>query len=47
MEDSDPQIRIQAIRVSETIYKSGDKSLGADYKAMTRDTDTDVVMQAV
>ena len=47
MKDSDPQIRIQAIRVSETIYKSGDKSLGADYKAMTRDRDTDVVMQAV
>ena len=47
MKDTHPQIRIQAIRVSETIYKSGDKSLGADYKAMTRDRDTDVVMQAV
>ncbi len=47
MKDSDPQIRIQAIRVSETLYKAGDKSLGADYKAMARDADTDVVMQAV
>ena len=47
MKDSDPQIRVQAIRVSETLYKSGDKSFGADYSAMARDADTDVVMQAV
>ena len=26
MEDSDPQIRIQAIRASETLYKAGDKT---------------------
>ena len=47
MKDADPQVRIQAIRVSEKLYKGGDKSLGADYKAMARDADTDVVMQAV
>jgi putative membrane-bound dehydrogenase-like protein len=47
MKDSDPQIRLQAIRVSETLYKSGDKSFAADYSAMARDADTDVVMQAV
>jgi len=47
MKDADPQVRVQAIRVSETLYKAGDKSFGADYKAMTRDTDTDVVVQAV
>jgi hypothetical protein len=47
MKDSDPQIRIQAIRVSETLYKAGDKSFGADYKTMSGDSDSDVVMQAV
>src|SRR4029079_11383347 len=47
MKDADPQVRVQAIRVSETLYKAGDKSFGADYKAMTRDTDTAVVVQAV
>ncbi len=47
MKDTDPQVRIQAIRVSETLYKAGDKSLGADYIALARDADTDVVMQAV
>jgi cytochrome c5 len=47
MEDTDPQIRVQAIRVSESLYKGGDKSFGSDYKAMTRDADTDVVMQAM
>ena len=31
MKDSDPQIRIQAMRVSETLYKAGDKTLAADY----------------
>jgi mono/diheme cytochrome c family protein len=47
MESPDPQIRIQAIRVSETLYKAGDKSFGADYKALTKDPDSDVIMQAV
>ncbi len=47
MKDADPQIRIQAIRVSETLYKAGDKSFGTDYVAMARDADADVVMQAV
>jgi len=47
MKDADPQIRLQAIRVSETLYKAGDHSFGDDYKAMTRDADTDVAMQAL
>ena len=47
MNDADPQIRIQAIRASESLYKAGDKSFGNDYKALARDPDTDVVMQAV
>ena len=27
MKDADPQMRIQAIRASETLYKAGDRSL--------------------
>ena len=47
MEDADPQIRLQAIRASETLYKAGDKSLAGDYKRLTKDADADVVMQAM
>jgi mono/diheme cytochrome c family protein len=47
MEDKDPQIRIQAIRASETLYKAGDKTLAADYKRLNTDSDTDVVMQSL
>ena len=35
MKDRDPQIRTQAIRVSETLYKGGDRSFAADYTALT------------
>ena len=47
MNDKDPQLRIQAIRASETLYKAGDRSFAADYKAMTKDADTDVTIQAL
>jgi mono/diheme cytochrome c family protein/glucose/arabinose dehydrogenase len=47
MEDADPQMRIQAIRASETLYKAGDRSFAKDYAAMTKDADTDVVIQAM
>ncbi len=47
MEDKDAQIRIQAIRASETLYKGGDKTLAADYKRLDTDPDTDVVMQSL
>jgi mono/diheme cytochrome c family protein len=47
MEDKDAQIRIQAVRVSETLYKAGDKTLAADYKKLNADTDVDVVMQSL
>ena len=48
MKDADPQIRIQAIRASETLYKAtpGDKTFAADYRAMTKDADPNVVIQA-
>ena len=47
MKDPDPQIRIQAIRVSETLYKAGDRSFQADYKTATLDKNTDVAIQAM
>jgi mono/diheme cytochrome c family protein len=49
MKDPDPQIRIQAIRASETLYKAtpGDKSFANDYRALTKDADPNVVIQAM
>jgi mono/diheme cytochrome c family protein len=47
MKDANPAMRIQAIRASETLYKAGDRSLAADYKAATRDAEADVVIQAM
>ena len=36
-----------AIRVSETLYKAGDRSLAADYKTLAKDADVDVTIQAM
>ena len=47
LKDTDPQIRIQALRASETLYKGGDRSFANDYTTLARDADTDVVMQAL
>ncbi len=47
MKSPDPQIRIQAIRASETLYKAGDRSFAADYRALSQDSNTDVVIQAL
>ena len=47
MEDPRPRMRIQAIRASETLYKAGDRSLGADYERLTEDPDVDVAIQAM
>jgi mono/diheme cytochrome c family protein len=47
MKSPDPQIRIQAIRASETLYKANDTSFAADYRAMTEDADPDVIIQAM
>ncbi|MGH9308800.1 MAG: DUF7133 domain-containing protein, partial [Vicinamibacterales bacterium] len=47
LKDADPQMRIQAIRASETLYKAGDRSLLADYRAAAKDADVDVVIQAM
>ena len=47
MEDKSPRIRIQALRTSETLYKNGDKTFADDYRRMTKDTDTNVAIQAM
>ena len=40
-------MRIQAIRVSESLYKDGDKQLAKNYSLLMKDTNTDVAMQAM
>ena len=49
LKDSDPQIRVQAVRASESLYKADQagKSFGTDYAAMTKDPDPNVVIQAM
>ncbi len=46
LKDAHPQVRATAIRVSESLYKAGDKSFAADVQAMAADKDTDVVIQS-
>ena len=48
LRDADPEMRIQATRATESLYKAGDTSLAADWRAIaTSDKDTDVVIQAM
>ena len=47
MRDANPRMRVQAIRASETLYKAGDKSFAAEYRALAKDADVDVVIQAM
>ena len=47
LKDPNPRMRIQAIRASETLFKAGDRSFEADYRAMMKDSDTDVAIQAM
>ncbi|PIB28879.1 sorbosone dehydrogenase [Maribacter sp. 4G9] len=47
MDDSNPRMRIQAMRAGETLYKSGKKSLGGDYLKLLEDKNVDVALQAV
>ncbi len=44
---SDAALRIQGIRASETLYKAGDRTWAADYKAALKDADPNVVIQAM
>ena len=47
LDDADSEIRIQAIRASETLYKGGDRSFAPRYQDLTADANTDVVIQAL
>jgi mono/diheme cytochrome c family protein/glucose/arabinose dehydrogenase len=47
LRDPDPRVRIQAIRASETLDKAGDRSFESDYRALLKDTEIDVVIQAM
>jgi mono/diheme cytochrome c family protein len=47
LNDTDPQLRVAAIRASESLYKAGDKSLVPDLEAMVKDPDPAVAIQAV
>lgn len=47
MKDPNPRMRVQAIRASETLYKAGTRALADDYRAMTKDPDADVALQAM
>jgi mono/diheme cytochrome c family protein/glucose/arabinose dehydrogenase len=49
LKDRDPQVRIQAIRASESLYKASaaGKTFAIDYRAMTTDADPNVAIQAM
>ena len=47
LRDEDSNVRIAAIRVSETLFKNGDKTLTEDIQAMTKDGEPNVVIQAM
>lgn len=47
MNDPEPRVRMQAMYASETLYKSGETSLGGDYLRMTGDNNTEVAMRAM
>jgi mono/diheme cytochrome c family protein len=47
MEDREPRMRIQAIRASETLYKSGDRTFAEDYKRLAKDPSVDVTIQSL
>ena len=46
-QDPNPKIRIQAIRASETLYKSGNKDLSKSYLKLLEDDNVDVALQAM
>ena len=47
MKDASPRMRVQAIRASETLYKAGDRTLADDYRALAKDADASVAIQAM
>ena len=47
MKDPNARIRVHAIRASETLYKAGNRTFDADYRALVKDADADVAIQAL
>ena len=47
MKDVSPQMRVQAIRASESLTKAGDKTIEADVRERVKDGDATVVIQAL
>ncbi len=47
LKDAHPQVRITALRASETLLKAGDKSFEADYAALAKDKDSALAWQAL
>jgi mono/diheme cytochrome c family protein len=47
LKDPNPRMRVQAIRASETLYKAANRSFADDYRALTKDPDPDVALQAM
>src|SRR5262249_9871495 len=47
LKDPNPEMRIQALRASESLYKAGDTSFDQDIHAALTDGDTKVVIQAM
>ena len=47
LKDASPQMRVQAIRASESLTKAGDTSFEADVRARVKDGDSNVVIQAL
>ncbi|HEV3165611.1 MAG TPA: c-type cytochrome [Isosphaeraceae bacterium] len=47
LKSADPKMRIQAMRLSESLYKAGDKSFEADVRALAKNPDADVVIQSM
>jgi mono/diheme cytochrome c family protein len=47
LKDASPQLRVQAIRASESLWKAGDKSFDTDVRAALKDGDANVVIQAM
>lgn len=47
MKDPNPRMRIQAMWVSESLYKAGDKTFAKDYIDLMGDADTQVKMRAM
>lgn len=47
MQDTKPEVRAAALRVSESLFKAGDGSFDADYARLLKDSDASVALQAL